>query len=120
MQSTYLREKGKKMVKNNTQDQNSFWNGLMLGSIVGSSVLYFFGTKKGREKLRNILDAVDDLDDVILEELDLGKEASMKKNKDEHEEVTSNIHAVLDKIQSSLPTRKEIQKYFVKDGKLLK
>jgi len=111
------------MAKNNNEDlpvQNSFMSGLVVGGMVGSVVLFFLGTKQGRSKLKNIIDAAEELDDIVKEELGIDSESGTKKHKEDHPDVTTNIHAVLDKIQSSLPTRKEIQKYFVKDGKLLK
>ncbi|OGK44946.1 hypothetical protein A2957_03480 [Candidatus Roizmanbacteria bacterium RIFCSPLOWO2_01_FULL_38_11] len=97
-----------------TQHSN-FWFGLVMGGVAGGSLLYFLGTKNGRKQLRDILELIEDIDSDLIEEFvkDLGEGDPNSKN------VTSNIHSLLDKIQETLPA-KEVKKYFVKDGKLLK
>lgn len=101
--------------QNNTQN-SGFWFGIIMGSVLGSGALYFLGTDTGRTKLRDILDTLENLDGSVIEEL-----TSMMTEEDENGKKTvPDIHAVLDKIQSSLPAQKQVQKFFVKDGKILK
>lgn len=78
-----------------------------------------FGTKDGRKKFRNALDAFEDMDreDLLREFQSLIKDDEPSKAAGGF---MSDITQVLDKIQSTMPTRKEVQKYFVKDGKLVK
>ncbi|GEM_PF-5262471 len=40
----------------------TFWQAFFLGVILGSSSLYFFGTKKGRSQLKDLLDVLDKYD----------------------------------------------------------
>lgn len=96
---------------------NGFWFGMMLGSVVGTAGLYLLGTTKGRNKLRDVLDTFESLDTNIIEDV---KRAIAEKDDHHAKKVVSDIHSILDKIESSLPTKREIQKYFVKDGKVLK
>jgi gas vesicle protein len=101
-------------------DQGGFMLGLVMGGIVGSSALYMLGTKEGRKKLRNILDTLEDMDSDLVNELE-----SMLKDEDGEavknvKSIATDITQVLDKIQSTLPIKKQIEKYFAKDGKMLK
>lgn len=92
--------------------------GMAIGSIVGGLGLFAFGTKNGREKMRKLLDTFEDLDIEDVEEF-LKKQAA-KGQKGPHSSIGSDIHTVLDKIQSSIPGQEEMKKYFSKDGKILK
>lgn len=104
--------------KSKDEKQGSgFWFGMMLGSTVGTAGLYLLGTNKGRSKLREVLDTFDSLDTNVIEDLQRAAEHADEQGA---KKVFSDIHSVLDKIESSIPTKKEIQKYFVKDGKVLK
>lgn len=64
------------MTNKTTQKKQSFWQGFFLGSIVGTTILYFLGTKNGREKLREILDLLEKED--LIDELE--KLLSSEKN----------------------------------------
>jgi hypothetical protein len=96
---------------------NGFWFGMMMGSVVGTAGLYLFGTANGRDKLREVLQAFDELNTDVVEDL---KHAVHTKDDHAARKVVTDIHTVLDKIESSIPSKKDIQKYFVKDGKVLK
>lgn len=104
--------------KNSDEKHGSgFWFGMMMGSAIGTAGLYLLGTEKGRHKLREILDSFDNLNADVLEDI---KRAAVEKDDHLTKKVVSDIHSVLDKIESSLPSKREIQKYFLKDGKSLK
>lgn len=92
--------------------------GMIIGGLLGGSALYFLGTEKGRKQLRNILDTIEDLDESTLKELEEKGKEMLDEAKNPFE--SSSIHSVLDKIQSSLPSKKEVKKYFEKDGKEMK
>ena len=62
------------------------------------------------------MDAVENMDASSIEEI-----TEMFESTDESGKKTiPDIHAVLDKIHSALPTKTEVQKFFAKDGKILK
>lgn len=104
--------------KNSDKKHGSgFWFGMMMGSAVGTAGLYLLGTADGRKKLREVLDGFDNMDTDIIEDI---KKAAQEKDGKTSKKVVSDIHSVLGKIESSIPTRKEIKKYFVKDGKVMK
>ena len=101
-----------------SQTQSGFWFGITMGSILGSAGLYFFGTQHGRKRLRDIIDACENFEGSMLEEL--GNMLTEHEEVEGEKKTVPAIHAVLDKIQSSIPSQKEIEKFFVKDGKILK
>lgn len=104
------------MANQNDHPQSGFWFGMIMGGVLGGGALYLLGTKDGRERLRSIMDTVENMDGSTIEEI-----AQIFEAEDENGKKTMpDIHAVLDKIQSSLPTKTEVQKFFVKDGKILK
>ncbi len=101
-------------------DQTGFMFGLVMGGVVGSSALYMLGTREGRKKLRGILDALENMDNDLIHELE-----NMLKDDDgtavkQVKSIATDITQVLDKIQSTLPIKKQVEKYFAKDGKMLK
>lgn len=100
----------------NTQDQhssNGFWFGLIMGGTFGAAGLYFFGTEEGRTKLRAFLDKIEDMDGDVLDNV---RDILDNPAKQSHK-VVGDIHAVLDKIQSTIPESDQMRKYFSKDGK---
>ncbi|MBP9815782.1 hypothetical protein KBD09_00900 [Candidatus Woesebacteria bacterium] len=106
--------------KNHNEQQGGFWFGLIMGGVIGSSALYMLGTKEGRKKFRDVLDTLEDMDGDLLSELE-----SMLKDEDGSamknvKSIATDISHVLDKIQSTIPAKKQIDKYFAKDGKVLK
>lgn len=107
------------MVQKSKDDKHGsgFWFGMMMGSTIGTAGLYLLGTKKGRSKLREVIDTFEHLDTNLLEDI---QKAAEHSDDTVAKKVFSDIHSVLDKIESSIPSKKEIQKYFVKDGKVLK
>lgn len=104
-------------METNQQQNNGFWFGLLMGGLAGSAALYFLGTEHGRERLRKILDVMEHLDDDVLQELKQKAEEHAGENPGH---IVSDIHSVLDKIESTIPSKKEVQKYFSKNGKSVK
>ncbi len=107
------------MAKKSSEEKHGegFWFGMMMGTVVGSAGLYLLGTAKGRDKLRDVLDSFENLNTDLLDEL---KKAVDEKDDAHAKKVVTDIHSVLGKIESTIPTKNEIKKYFVKDGKDLK
>jgi gas vesicle protein len=84
----------------NEKNQNNapFVSGVMLGGLLGSAGLYLFGTKKGRDVVKKLLDMCENLEDVIA---DHEKDQKHKKN-GEHS-VVSDVENLMSKLQSILP-----------------
>lgn len=78
-----------------------FW----FGALAGGSLLYFLGTKKGREFAHKALDVAEHLDEHIA---DAASELS-KEYKDIHIS-ESTVSDVLSKIKSVLPHEKDVSK----------
>lgn len=55
------------MNNQNPQDHNHshFWPGFLAGASVGIAGIYFFGTKKGRKNLQNVLDLTENLEETL-------------------------------------------------------
>lgn len=104
------------MGNQNDHTQSGFWFGMIMGGVLGGGALYLLGTKDGRERLKALMDAVENMDASTIDEITQMFESEAENGK----KTVPDIHAVLDKIQSSLPTKTEVQKFFVKDGKILK
>ncbi len=109
------------MAKDNQSpdDEHSkgFRFGMMLGSVVGSAGLYLLGTQQGRKKLRSVIDSFDALDTNIVEDI---KKLAQSPSESQGKKVVSDIQTVLHKIETTLPSRKEISRFFAKDGQILK
>ena len=82
------------MAPQNDHSQSGFWFGMIMGSVLAGGGLYLLGTKHGREKLRSIMDAVENMDASSIEEI-----TEMFESTDESGKKTiPDIHAVLDKM----------------------
>lgn len=107
--------------------QSNFWSGLALGVVFGASSLYVLGTKKGRKFLHQVMEAVENIEDMgedVIEEVSefiseyKGAEADSPEGKKQVN--TGTVESIIDKIQSAIPEKKQIKKYFFKEGKILK
>ncbi|OGK16505.1 hypothetical protein A2690_04105 [Candidatus Roizmanbacteria bacterium RIFCSPHIGHO2_01_FULL_39_12b] len=97
-----------------TPAMSNFWTGFT----VGATVLFFLGTKKGRSALKQIMDFAEHLENNIDDIVESAVETKTNKNK----LITgaTNITDLISKIQSALPEKRDISKFFVKNGKTLK
>ncbi|MFQ5452169.1 MAG: hypothetical protein ACE5DQ_01260 [Candidatus Paceibacterota bacterium] len=89
-----------------------------MGGVAGGVLLYLFATGHGRQFLRNLIEIAEDLDGTI-DDFEKHKKAS-KKGPSKGGKSSKDIHDILDKIQSAIPSKSEVKQYFAKDGKLLK
>ena len=87
-----------------------------MGGVAGGAALYFLGTQHGRERLRKILDLVENIDEDMIQELLHTAEPGDSTEK----KTVPDMHSLLDKIQTVLPSSSDVQKFFAKDGKILK
>lgn len=65
--------------------KTTFWNSFLLGFLLGAASLYFFGTKKGREKIKEFLELLEKEEEIIkfleetIEELDKNSSVTLNK-----------------------------------------
>ncbi len=71
--------------------KTTFWNSFLLGFILGISSLYLLGTKEGRNKLRHLLDTLENQEEIIEKLENLVEEA--KKS-------SSSLGTLLQKLNS--------------------
>lgn len=103
--------------KSNYQS-SGFLTGFITGSLTFSIILFLLGTKSGRKLLLELIQIAEELDKNHIEEK--GKKSHEKKFQLKDEFDSKTIKTVLYKLQSIIPDREKIEKYFAKDGKLLK
>ena len=96
--------------------QNGFMTGFVTGTVLSGLGLYLLGTKQGRQILTELI--------KLAEDLEKNQQSVNHKNKDSKTtliaEQTKTIKTVLDKLQTIIPDKEKIEKYFARDGKLLK
>jgi hypothetical protein len=114
----------------NQNKLSTFWLGFILGAIATGAGAYFFGTKKGREMLKKILELSENLEENLLiigEELEeeLGetgkqiKETLMElpnKINQQDNKTSKGIDSLLNKISMLSPNQKKSdKKFFIKE-----
>lgn len=104
------------MTKVDSTSQNGFMTGFVTGTVLSGIGLYLLGTKQGRQILTELI--------KLAEELEKNQQPSNHKNKEAKTtliaEQTKTIKTVLDKLQTIIPDKEKIEKYFARDGKILK
>lgn len=110
-----------------TRSGGNYWSGFFIGAVFGLGIFFLLGTKKGREILKRALELsqeieekVSDIADELEERGQEGKKSSKKIEKETSTSAGDNLNSVLKKIKSAMPSKDEVKKYFVKDGKVLK
>ena len=88
------------------QSNSPFISGVMLGGVLGSMGLYFFGTARGRAKMRQILDACEHVEEIVEEHEKHHHES--KKNSLETT-VVSDVENLMSKLKSILPENKSLK-----------
>ena len=83
------------------QNSSSFLSGVVLGGVAGSIGLYLLGTDKGREKLRKIIDACENIEDIVKEH-----EKDFKNKKNHENTIVSDVKNLMSKLESILPEHK--------------
>lgn len=78
--------------------EGNFWFGFLLGGILSAGGLFLFGTKKGRQLLKKILESTEELEDSLA---DIISELEEKVEENSHLIPSKNVDAVLQKIKSA-------------------
>ncbi len=112
------------MPSQNDHKTANLWLGFALGSISIGLLAYFFGTKKGRQTLKKILDLTENLEEnietIAAEVEKLMSEKSEEIKKDLSVEISKDkpfIGNLLDKMKILVPHSEENQqkKFFVRE-----
>lgn len=104
------------MSSQNNSKTSNFWFGFSLGIISMSALIYLFGTEKGRKNLKKILDLTENLEETINL---LGEELTGTNIFNDDKKAT--LGSLLDKMKvlSPLLEKKQVKKFFVKEGKII-
>jgi gas vesicle protein len=109
----------------NAPHNTNFWFGFALGSITLSAAAYLLGTKKGREKLKKLVEYADTVEDLPEEFFallpaikEMLKQESEKAEKttpaSEHSSPGQSLASILEKVKSTAEEMKEEKKFFSK------
>ena len=114
----------KKIKKTNLPHVSNFWAGFAVGTLTVAGMAFFLGTKQGRATLKKILDISENLEDhvaSVLQELEQSIEEKTQEVKHEIDKNQSTrLHSILNKIKDLSQKKKEIKKFFAKDGKIVR
>ena len=108
------------MAEQNNYQPSAFWFGFSLGTIATGLSLYFLGTKKGREKLKKIMDLTENLEEnalVLFQELEEHIESANEPG--DTSEKGSTLMSVLSRMKNLAPheAAKDTKRFFVKETK---
>ena len=120
------------MTKHEPQHPNTnFWFGFAIGSITLTGLAFLMGTKKGREKLKQLVEYADTIQDMPEElfnlipavkemlkgtdSLDQKTNAPSHPDKSIPEKITQSLESVIEKVKHSSEVKKEGKKYFIKN-----
>ncbi|MEO6508466.1 MAG: hypothetical protein ABIO02_00780 [Patescibacteria group bacterium] len=116
------------MKKHEHQPNTNFWFGFALGSITLTALAYMVGTKKGREKLKELIDYADTIEDMpeelfrllpTIKEMLKNEASSDSSSVSEPKEsvpqqLGHSLESLIEKVKNSSEEKKEPKKYFVK------
>ncbi len=124
------------MKKHDNPTNTNFWFGFALGSITLTAAAYLIGTKNGRERLKQLLEYADSVQDVpeeffvllpaIREMLNKNEEKQKKEsdeNKDESvgSKLNKSLDSLLEKVKHTAEEKNSqaggTKKYFIKSPK---
>lgn len=77
---------------------NNFWFGFSLGVLTVGAFVYFFGTKKGRKTLKNLLEITENLEENLTQ---LIQEIEKDNNINQpNKQITSTINTLIEKVKN--------------------
>ena len=98
------------MTSQNNQTQ-PFWSGFVVGSLVGTGIMYLLATKNGREQVEKLLENTENFEGSVqgilkfLQETDIFNKVSASTT-DKKEDMSS----VMDKMSSMLYNKNDVKK----------
>jgi hypothetical protein len=117
------------MTKPDNHTNTNFWFGFALGSITLTAAAYMLGTKKGREKLKQLIEYADTMENMP-EELfallptikDMLRNGGNKPEVEEPahqpesipEQIESSLESIIEKVKNTAEEKKDTKKYFIK------
>ncbi len=93
------------MTSDNHHDKR-FWFGFFLGGLLGALLLFFMGTKEGKKKREDLLDALEEKIDEIEKRGKRLKEDVVEEIKEKKEDVTE---AAVEKLDTALAHIEKLQ-----------
>lgn len=118
------------MTNHDKPHATNFWFGFALGSITLTAAAYMIGTKKGREKLKQLLEYAETMQDMPEELFALlptikemlkkenGKDSSeintSSNNETIPEQIGSSLESLIEKVKNNSEEKKDTKKYFIK------
>lgn len=85
-------------ITNKNLRANNFWFGFSLGVIGVSVLVYFFGTKKGRKTLKNLLEITENLEENLSQLIkEIEKEGS---NTQPPKPIVSTINTLIERVKN--------------------
>ncbi len=92
------------MRKQNNNRTTNFWFGFSLGLTTAVSIIYLFGTKKGRESLKKLIEFSENLEENLSQLLDnLDKNNHPLPDIDKKNLISiGNIQRIVEKIKNSV------------------
>lgn len=84
------------------KSSSNFFNGVVFGGLLMGAGLYLFGTEKGRENVRKMLDVFENLDEIVE-----NKEKEFKSKKKGDSSVVSDVDNLITKLQAVLPLKEK-------------
>lgn len=92
------------MKKQNEGNLTNFWFLFALGTASGIAVSFLFGTKKGRELLKKLLENTENIEEKITELMNDTQEHTSEKN----QPVVQMLHSGLDLLMEKLKTHNSV------------
>src|SRR4030042_571134 len=102
---------------------SNFWFGFSLGVVATGFFIYLFATENGRKNLKKIIDLTENLETTVnnLSEELTGSAIFDQNDSDNGKKTPESIGSLLSKIKDMSPLfeKKQVKKFFAKEGKLL-
>lgn len=97
------------MTHQNNQS-HPFWSGFVVGSLVGTGLMYLLGTKKGRETVEHVLDNTENFEYSVQAILKFLQETDLISTATETaQEKKEDIATVMDKMKSVLYNKDDVK-----------
>lgn len=79
------------------KETHPFWSGFVVGSLVGTGIMYLIGTKKGRETAQKVLENTENFENSIQSILTFLRDTDILPLENENPK-SNSINTIIDKI----------------------